>query len=128
MELIIKTHRKGATSCITERSLAFLGRCLRWDRSAAANCLILDTTILPKWGWCLENLTWVYDHVRGKSVSGYELLFLAIVTPGKITSLERLRQHLSALLTRIFVPWPTFMIHPPCFGLISPLSSMLSMS
>lgn len=26
------------------------------------------------------------------------------------------------------IPWPTFMIHPPCFGLISTLSPMLSMS
>jgi hypothetical protein len=29
------------------RVILFLGRRLRWSRSAAENCLILDTTILP---------------------------------------------------------------------------------
>ena len=70
------------------RVILFLGRRLRWDRSAADNCLILDTTILPKRGRCRENLTWVYDHVRGKSVSGYELLVLAILTPGNLFPLD----------------------------------------
>jgi hypothetical protein len=50
--------------------------------------LILDTTILPKRGRNLENLTWVYDHCRGKSVIGYELLTLAILTPGNLLPLD----------------------------------------
>lgn len=70
------------------RVILFLGRRLQWSRSAADNCLILDTTILPKRGRCLENLTWVYDHCRGKSVIGYELLVLAILTPGNLWPLD----------------------------------------
>ena len=44
---------------------------------------------------------------------------------GKITFLERLRQCLSPPLGRIFDDLAHFMIHPPRFGLVSTLSSML---
>ncbi|MBU4234530.1 MAG: hypothetical protein KJ822_04030 [Proteobacteria bacterium] len=48
----------------------------------------MDTTIRPKRGQSLENLTWVYDHCWGKSVIGYELLALAILTPGNLFPLD----------------------------------------
>jgi len=70
------------------RFMQFLGRRSGWFQSAQDNCLILDTTILPKRGRNLENLTWVYDHCRGKSVIGYELLTLAILTPGNLLPLD----------------------------------------
>jgi hypothetical protein len=58
--------------------IRFWGRRSGWFKYTQDNCLVLDTTILPKWGQNLENLTWVYDHCRGKTVKGYELLPLAL--------------------------------------------------
>jgi hypothetical protein len=52
------------------------------------NCLNLDSAILPKRSRSLENLTWVYDHSRGKSVIGYRLLTLAILTRGNLFPLD----------------------------------------
>ena len=70
------------------RVILFLGRRLHWSRSAVDNCLILDTTILPKRGKSLENPTWMYDHGRGKTVKGYELLVMALLTPGNLFPLD----------------------------------------
>ena len=63
------------------RFLAHLGRRLHWSRTARENCLILDTSVLPKRGKKLENLTFVYDHSQGKTVKGYEILTLGLLTP-----------------------------------------------
>lgn len=63
------------------RFLAYLGRSLRWSRTRADNCLILDTTVLPKRGKTRENLSLVYDHSQGKTVPGYEVLTLGLLTP-----------------------------------------------
>lgn len=70
------------------RFIRFLGRRSGWFKSAQDNCLILDTTILPKRGKSLENLTWVYDHCRGKTVKGYELLTLALLTVRNLFPLD----------------------------------------
>lgn len=63
------------------RFLAYLGRQLHWWQTAPDNCLILDTTVLPKRGKTMENLSLVYDHTQGKTVPGYEVLTLGLLTP-----------------------------------------------
>jgi len=63
------------------RFLAFLGRRRQWSQTAPDNCLILDTTVLPKRGKTMENLSLVYDHTQGKTVVGYEVLTLGLLTP-----------------------------------------------
>jgi hypothetical protein len=64
------------------RFLAYLGKRLRWSETARDNCFILDTSTLPKRGQHLENLSFVYDHSQGKTVKGYEILALGLLTPG----------------------------------------------
>lgn len=63
------------------RFLAYLGWQLQWSQTAPDNCLILDTTVLPKRGKTMENLSLVYDHTQGKTVPGYEVLTLGLLTP-----------------------------------------------
>jgi hypothetical protein len=63
------------------RFLVFLGRKLQWSRTARDNCFILDSSALPKRGKRLENLSFVYDHSQGKTVKGYEILTLGLLTP-----------------------------------------------
>jgi hypothetical protein len=63
------------------RFLALMGRRLKWSKTARKNCLILDSTALPKRGKRLENLSFVYDHSQGKAVKGYEVLTLGLLTP-----------------------------------------------
>jgi DDE superfamily endonuclease len=63
------------------RFLAFLGKRLRWFETARDNCFILDTSALPKRGKRLEHLSFVYDHSQGKTVKGYEILALGLLTP-----------------------------------------------
>ncbi len=63
------------------RFLAYLGKGLRWSETARDNCFILDTSVLPKRGKRLENLSFVYDHSQGKTVKGYEILTLGLLTP-----------------------------------------------
>lgn len=63
------------------RVLACLGKRLRWSETARDNCFILDTSALPKRGKRLENLSFVYDHAQGKTVKGYEILTLGLLTP-----------------------------------------------
>ena len=63
------------------RFLALLGRRLKWSDTTRENCLILDTSALPKRGRRLENLSFVYDHSQGKTVPGYEILTLGLLTP-----------------------------------------------
>ena len=63
------------------RFLVFLGRKLHWSQTVRDNCFILDTSALPKRGQRLENLSFVYDHSQGKTVKGYEILTLGLLTP-----------------------------------------------
>jgi hypothetical protein len=63
------------------RFLAYLGKRLRWSETARDNCFILDTSALPKRGKRLENLSFVYDQIQGKTVKGYEILALGLLTP-----------------------------------------------
>ena len=63
------------------RFLAYLGGRLQWSQTARENCFILDTSALPKRGKRLENLSFIYDHSQGKTVKGYEILTLGLLTP-----------------------------------------------
>jgi len=63
------------------RFLTYLWKRLHWSRTARHNCLILDSSVLPKRGNRLENLSFVYDHSQGKTVKGYEILTLGLLTP-----------------------------------------------
>ena len=63
------------------RFLTLLGRRLKWSQTAQENCLILDSSALPKRGKRLENLSFVYDHSQRKTVKGYEILTLGLLTP-----------------------------------------------
>ncbi len=63
------------------RFLASVGRRLQWSQTIRDNCFILDASALPKRGQRLENLSFVYDHSQGKTVPGYEILALGLLTP-----------------------------------------------
>lgn len=39
---------------------------------------ILDDTTIEKTGFCMEGISWVFDHIAQRSVLGYKLLLLAI--------------------------------------------------
>ena len=59
-------------------------------------------------------LAYLLEQEKGRPTLGEMFRQLGKDT-GKLDFLERLRQYLSALLGRILIPWPTFMIHPPRF-------------
>jgi len=64
------------------RFLGFLAQQLGWSQQAPAETFfVLDTSILPKRGEKIEEVSYVYDHSRGRSVLGYELLTLLLVNP-----------------------------------------------
>ena len=50
----------------------------------APTCYIIDDTTLEKTGYCMENISRVFDHVKGECVLGYKLLVLAL-SDGKST-------------------------------------------
>jgi hypothetical protein len=70
------------------RFLAFLGHNLKWSSTSPDNYLILDTTVLPKRGKTMENLSLVYDHSTRKTVPGYEVLTLGLLTPQNFYPLD----------------------------------------
>ena len=62
------------------RFLVFVAQQLGWSQQAPTEAyLVLDTTVLPKRGEKIEEVSYVYDHCRGRSVLGYELLTLLMV-------------------------------------------------
>jgi len=63
------------------RFLTHLDQRLKWARTSKDNYLVLDTTVLAKRGQTMENLSLVYDHAKRKTVSGYEVLTLGLLTP-----------------------------------------------
>ena len=71
----------GVGGLFTDASWPIWARRLRWSETARDNCFILDTSALPKRGKRLENLSFVYDHSQGKTVKGYEILTLGLLTP-----------------------------------------------
>jgi hypothetical protein len=62
------------------RFLCFVAQQLGWSQQAPTEAyFVLDTTVLPKRGEKIEEVSYVYDHCRGRSVLGYELLTLLMV-------------------------------------------------
>jgi len=70
------------------RFLAYLGQRLQWSNTLTDNYLILDSTVLPKRGKTMENLSLVYDPSRKKPVPGYEVLTLGLLTPQNFYPLD----------------------------------------
>lgn len=70
------------------RFLAYLGRRLQWSSTSEDNYYILDTTVFPKRGKTMENLSMVYDPSRKKAVPGYEVLTLGLLTPQNFYPLD----------------------------------------
>ena len=70
------------------RFLQYLGKRLQWDSTEKENCFILDTSILAKRGKRFENLSFVYDPSQGKTVTGYEILVLGLLTPRNFFPLD----------------------------------------
>jgi len=66
---------------VLPRFLTYLGKRLSWSETAQDNCFILDSSALPKRGQGRENLSFVYDHSQRKTVKGYEILALGLLTP-----------------------------------------------
>ncbi len=64
------------------RLLGCLSQRLAWSHHAPEDCyFVLDTTVLPKRGEKIEEVSYVYDHCRGRTVLGYELSTLLLVNP-----------------------------------------------
>jgi len=62
------------------RFLGYFAQQLGWPQQAPTEAyFVLDTTVLPKRGEKIEEVSYVYDHCRGRSVLGYELLTLLLV-------------------------------------------------
>jgi hypothetical protein len=70
------------------RFVRHLGIKLGWSTSAAQNCFIIDTSVLAKRGKTMEQLSFVYDHTQAKSVNGYELVTLGLITPSNFYPLD----------------------------------------
>lgn len=70
------------------RFLAYLGRRLQWFSTSEDNYFILDTTVFPKRGKTMENLSMIYDPSRKKAVPGYEVLTLGLLTPQNFYPLD----------------------------------------
>ena len=73
-------HRDLSWRSFLWRFLGFVAQQLGWSRQAPTETyVVLDTTVLPKRGEKIEEVSFVYDHSRGRSVLGYELLTLLMV-------------------------------------------------
>ena len=59
-----------------------------WRQTSERQCFILDTTNLAKRGKSFENLTFVYDPGQQRTVPGYELLVLGLLTPRNFFPLD----------------------------------------
>ncbi len=71
------------------RLIGYVGKLLHWSESQRHEThFILDTTCLPKRGEKMEEVSWVYDHNRGKTVLGYEVLILGVADPGGFYPLD----------------------------------------
>jgi hypothetical protein len=70
------------------RFLAYLGQRLKWSNTLKDNYLLLDSTVLAKRGKSMENLSMVYDASKKKTVPGYEVLTLGLLTPQNFYPLD----------------------------------------
>ena len=70
------------------RFIKHLGTKLDWSESAAENCFIIDTSVLAKRGKKIEHVSFVYDPNQKKTVNGYELVTLGLITPTNFYPLD----------------------------------------
>ena len=70
------------------RFIKHLGIKLNWSESAEENCFIVDTSVLAKRGKKIEHVSFVYDHNQKKTVNGYELVSLGLITPTNFYPLD----------------------------------------
>ena len=70
------------------RFIRHLGSKLTWSETRNENCFIIDTSVLAKRGKSMEQLSYVYDHTQRKSVNGYELVALGLITPTNFYPLD----------------------------------------
>jgi hypothetical protein len=70
------------------RFIRHLGTRLNWSKSKQDNCLIIDSSVLAKRGKNMEHVSFVYDHSQGKTVNGYELVTLGLITPTNFYPLD----------------------------------------
>lgn len=70
------------------RLIRHLGTKLDWGATAGENCFVVDTSVLSKRGKKMEHLSFVYDHGQRKTVNGYEVVTLGLVTPTNFYPLD----------------------------------------
>jgi hypothetical protein len=70
------------------RFIRHLGTKLDWLATAGENCFIVDTSVLSKRGKKMEHLSFVYDHTQRKTVNGYEMVTLGLMTPTNFYPLD----------------------------------------
>jgi hypothetical protein len=70
------------------RFIRHLGSKLNWSETRNENCFIIDTSVLAKRGKSMEQVSYVDDHTQRKSVNGYELVALGLITPTNFYPLD----------------------------------------
>ena len=70
------------------RFIRHLGTRLNWSKTVKENCFIIDTSVLAKRGKKIEHVSFVYDHSQKKTVNGYELVTLGLITPTNFYPLD----------------------------------------
>ena len=70
------------------RFIRHLGTRLNWSTTAKENHFIIDTSVLAKRGKKIEHVSFVYDPNQKKTVNGYELVSLGLLTPTNFYPLD----------------------------------------
>ena len=70
------------------RFIRHLGTRLNWSKTVKENYFIIDTSVLAKRGKKMEHVSFVYDHSQKKTVNGYELVSLGLLTPTNFYPLD----------------------------------------
>ena len=70
------------------RFIRHLGTKLNWLKTVKENCFIIDTSVLAKRGKKMEHVSFVYDHSQKKTVNGYELVTLGLISPTNFYPLD----------------------------------------
>lgn len=70
------------------RFIRHLGTRLNWSKTVEENCFIIDTSVLAKRGKKMEHVSFVYDHSQKKTVNGYELVTLGLLSPTNFYPLD----------------------------------------
>ena len=70
------------------RFIRHLGTKLNWSKTVKENYFIIDTSVLAKRGKKMEHVSFVYDHSQKRTVNGYELVSLGLLTPTNFYPLD----------------------------------------